>query len=140
MHQSHDTTEDYPQRAPSHSVSAARNSFLPDYRIVTDSRVEGLEQRWLLHQRLRAASIVMAVCFGLFAVRSLYLNRFESLSVLFHSLLLGLLLLSLALLSSSWKPTLRELRIYEVGLFAGVTIFFMAAQYVRMLREVRNDN
>ena len=55
-------------------------------------------------------------------------------------LLLGLLALSLALLSSTWRPTLRELRIYELGLFAGVSVFFMAAQYVRMLRWVRDDN
>jgi serine/threonine-protein kinase len=140
MPDSHATTEDYPRRAPTAAGSPARDSFLPDHRIVAGGGSEAAELRWLLQQRLRAASIVLVVGFGLFFLRSLLLNPLESLSVLFHALLLSLLALSLALLSSSWRPTLRELRIYEVGLFAAVTVFFMAAQYARMLRYVRDDN
>ncbi len=98
------------------------------------------ETRRLLQQRLRAASLVLVFGFGLFFIRSLCLHRLESLTVLFHGLLLALLVLSLALLSSSWRPTLRELRIFEVALFATLIVFFMAAQYVLMLRRVRQDN
>jgi serine/threonine-protein kinase len=140
MANSHATTEDYPRRAPGPEGSPSRDSFVPDHRIVAGSGAESKETRRLLQQRLRAASIVLVVGFGLFFVRSLFLNRWESLTVLFHALLLGLLVLSLALLSSTWRPTLKELRIYEVGLFATVVVFFMAAQYVQMLRWVRHDN
>ena len=142
MPDSHDTTEDYPPRAHGPAGSPARDSFLPDQRIVAGGGSEATETRWLLQQRLRAASLVLVVGFGLFFVRSLCCtgtasNRWR---VLFHGLLLGLLVLSLALLSSRWKPTLRELRIFEVVLFASIIVFFMAAQYVMMLRGVRDNN
>ena len=140
MPETHDTTRDYPHQAQALTGLSGRDSFLPDHRIVGGLSSDGSEMRWLLQQRLRAASIVLVVGFGLFVLRSLLLHRLESLSVLFNGLLLGLLVLSLALLSSTWRPTLRELRIYEVSLFAGVTVFFMAAQYVRMLRFARDDS
>jgi serine/threonine-protein kinase len=93
------------------------------------------ETRRLLQQRLRAATVVLVFGFGLFFIRSLLLNTPESLAVLFHGLLLALLVLSLALLSSTWRPTLRELRIFEVVLFATLIVCFMAAQYIQMLRR-----
>jgi serine/threonine-protein kinase len=140
MPDSHDTTVDYPRPADDADGAPVRDSFLPDDRIIAGSSSDAAELRRLLQERLRAASIVLVVGFGLFFLRSLILNPLESLGVLFHALLLALLLLSLALLSSTWRPTLRELRTYEVGLFTGVTVFFMASQYVRMLKWVRDDN
>lgn len=140
MPDSHATTEDYPRPPRDPALSPSRDSFVPGHRIVAQGGSEASELRRLLQERLRAASIVLVVGFGLFFLRSLLLNPLESLSVLFHALLLGMLILSLSLLSSTWRPTLRELRIFEVGLFAAVTVFFMAAQYVRMLRWVRFDN
>ncbi len=136
----HDTTQDYPRPHPGRIGSPYRDSFVPHNRIVASFGSESSELRRLLQQRLRAASIVLVVGFGLFFVRSLFFHKLESLTVLFHALLLGLLILSLGLLSSTWRPTLRELRIYEVCLFAMVTTFFMAAQYVQMWRWVRYDN
>ncbi len=135
---SYSTTEDYLRGAAGSAGSAGRDSFLPDHRIVVEGGTEAAELRWLLHRRLRAASIVLVGGFGLFFLRSLLLHRLESLTVLFHALILGLLTLSLALLSSTWRPTLRELRIYEVSLFATVTVFFMAGQYVQMRRSIRS--
>jgi tRNA A-37 threonylcarbamoyl transferase component Bud32 len=134
-------TQDHPPREPGSAKAPAPDSFLPDRRLVEGSgfRMDA-ETRRLLQQRLRAASLVLVLGFGLFFVRSLCLNGLESLSVLFHGLLLALLLLSLALLSSSWRPTLRELRIFEVVLFATLIVCFMAAQYVLMLRRVRWDD
>ncbi len=141
MPDSHDTTVDYPRQDPGRIGSPYRDSFVPDHRIVASVGSESSEETGrLLQQRLRAACIVLVVGFGLFFIRALFLHRLESLTVLFHALLLGLLILSLSLLSSSWQPTLRELRLFEVGLFATVTTFFMAAQYVQMLRWVRYDN
>jgi serine/threonine protein kinase len=116
------------------------DSFVPDKRVVeADGSQLSSELRWLLQRRLRAASLVLVVGFSLFLLRSLCLHRLESLTVFFHLLQLSLLVLSLALLSSSWRPTLRELRIFEVALFATVVIFFMAAEYFMMLRRVREN-
>ncbi len=141
MPDSHDTTVDYPRQDTGRLGSPYRDSFVPENRIVASFGSESsAETRRLLQPRLRAASIVLVVGLGLFFIRALFFHRLESLTVLFHALLLGLLILSLSLLSSSWRPTLRELRIFEVGLFATVMIFFMAAQYVQMLRWVRDDN
>ena len=95
-----------------------------------------------MQQRLRAASLVLVVGFALFFARSLVLHwdRLESRTVLFHGIMLGLLLLSLGALSSRWKPTLRQLRTFEVALFSLIIVFFMAAQYFLMLRGVRDND
>ena len=61
-------------------------------------------------------------------------------AVLFHGMMLGLLLLSLGALSSRWRPTLRQLRTFEVELFTLILVCFMAAQYVLMHRGVRENN
>jgi eukaryotic-like serine/threonine-protein kinase len=135
------TTHEHPPRDRGSAPSTGPDSFLPDHRVIAGSGAEmASETRWLLQQRLRAASLVLVVGFGLFFVRSLCLHKFESLTVVFHALLLAMLLSSLALLSSSWRPTLRELRIFEVALFATLVVFFMAAEYVLMLRRVRQDD
>ncbi len=134
-------TRDHPPRDPGSSRSSGPDSFLPDQRVVAGGGGQmASETRWLLQQRLRAASLILVVGFGLFFIRSLCLHKLESLTVLFHGLLLAMLVLSLALLSSSWRLTLRELRIFEVVLFATLVVCFMAAQYVLMLRRVRQDD
>ncbi len=139
MQDPYSTTADHPRGEAGAALGPARDSFIPDRRLDSVGS-ENAELRWLLQQRLRAASVVLVGGFGLFFLRSLLLHRLESLTVLFHALILILLTLSLGLLSSTWRPTLRELRIYEVGLFATVTVFFMAGQYVQMLRYVRWPN
>jgi serine/threonine-protein kinase len=98
------------------------------------------ETRWLLQQRLRAASFVLVVGFGLFFTRSLVLHTLDSLVLLFHGLVLGTLILSFLALSSRWRPSLRQLRTLEVTLFALIIVFFMTAQYVRMLQFLRDDD
>ena len=133
------TTQDHPGRVDPAEASPYRDSFAPGRRAIAGPS-ESDELRHLLQERLRAASVVLAVGFGQYVLRALFLNRFESLNVLFYGGILGLLLLSLALLSSSWRPTIRELRIHEVALFAGVTLFFMAAQYIRLYRWAQADN
>jgi eukaryotic-like serine/threonine-protein kinase len=139
----HDTTEDHIPRDPASTGAAEPDSFVPSQRVV-DRRAttQGTETRWLLQERQRAASLVLVVGFGLFFVRSLILhwNKLESLAVLFHGIMLGLLLLSLAALSNRWKRPLRQLRAYEVAIFGLIIVFFMAAQYVLMLRGVREND
>jgi eukaryotic-like serine/threonine-protein kinase len=135
------TTREHPPRDPGSSRSSRPDSFAPDQRVVEGSGFKmASETQRLLQQRLRAATLVLVFGFGLFFVRSLALHNPESLTVMFHGLLLALLVMSLALLSSSWRPTLRELRIFEVSLFATLIVFFVAAEYVQMLRRVRQDD
>jgi serine/threonine protein kinase len=139
----HDTTEDHIPRDPASTGAAEPDSFVPSQRVV-DQRAtsQGTETRWLLQERQRAASLVLVVGFGLFFVRSLILhwNKLESLAVLFHGIMLSLLLLSLAALSNRWKRPMRQLRAYEVAIFGLIIVFFMAAQYVLMLRGVREND
>src|ERR1017187_2130405 len=54
--------------------------------------------------------------------------------------MLCLLVVCLTALSSRWQPTLRQLRFLEVTLFVLILVFFMAAQYVVMLRGVRDND
>ena len=57
-------------RAPRHR--SAPDSFVPDKRVIEESGAQlATETRWLLQQRLRAASLVLVVGFGLFFARSL---------------------------------------------------------------------
>lgn len=135
------TTEDYPPRAGGARTPRSPDSFVPEHRVVAGggSRLAS-ETRWLLQQRLRAASLVLVVGFGLFLIRALILYPWESSTVLFHGLLLAMPLLSLVILSSSWRPTLKELRIFEVGFFATIIVFFMTAEYTTMLRALRRDD
>jgi eukaryotic-like serine/threonine-protein kinase len=133
------TTVDHPP-ASSERVSGP-DSFVPCKRVIEGSGVErATETRWLLQQRLRAASLVLVVGFGLFFARSLFLHPIESPAVLFHGLMLGLPLLTLIAFSSRWKPSLRRLRAFELILFALIVGCFMAVEYVLMLRGVREDN
>jgi len=136
-----DTTAEHPPVERGTPTSTAPDSFVPDKRVIERGGAQlSTETRWLLQQRLRAASLVLVIGFGLFFVRSLVLHGFESLAVLFHGMMLGLLLVSLGVLSSRWKPTLHRLRTFEVALFSLILVFFMAAQYVLMLRSVRADD
>jgi serine/threonine protein kinase len=138
----HDMTEDYPPPEPS-TVHSVPNSFIPEKRLIEQNGREGAtETRWLLHQRLRSASLVLVVGFALFFMRSLVLHwsKLESLAVLFHGIMLGLLLAGLGALSSQWKPTLRRLRQFESTLFTLIIVFFMAAQYVLMMRGVHDND
>ncbi len=135
------TTQDHPPREPGPQKVPPPDSFFPDQRVIegSSSKMDS-ETRRLLQVRLRAASIVLVFGFGLFFVRSLFFHKPDSLAVLFHGLMLAMLIVSLALLSCSWRPTLRELRNFEVVLFATLIACFMAAQYTQMLRRAYLGN
>ena len=137
MHDYSATTEEHPPPAG----ASGPDSFIPGKRVCGGSGVElATETRWLLQQRLRAASLVLVVGFGLFFIRSVFVHAIDSPAVLFHGLMLGLPVITLAAFSSRWKPNFRQLRAFEVILFALIVVCFMAAQYGVMLRGVREDN
>src|SRR5205809_5999294 len=74
MSDSNATTEDHPPRDRQATTSPARDSFVPDQRVIAGSGSPmATETRWLLQQRLRAASLVLVLGFGLFFVRSVCL-------------------------------------------------------------------
>ena len=133
------TTEQYP--IPGGGGGESPGSFVPAKRVVEAGGSQlATETRWLLQLRLRAASLVLMVGFSLFLARSLILYKFESLAGFFYGMLLALLFVCMAALSSRWQPPLRQLRTLETTLFALIVVFFMAAQYMIMLRGVREDN
>ncbi len=141
MSNAYATTEEQPFPDSPSTRPLSRDSFVPEQRVVAGSALQlARETCWLLEQRLRAAALVLVVGFTLFFLRSLLLHRFESVTVFFHGLMLGLLVLSFAVLSSRWKPTLSQLRTFEVTLFALILAFFTIAQYALMLRSVRADD
>jgi eukaryotic-like serine/threonine-protein kinase len=135
------TTEQHPSPGAAKSGSPTAGTFAPRRRVVEAGGSElATETRWLLQLRLKAASLVLIVGFGLFLSRSFILYKFESLAVFFYGMLLALLVLCMAALSSRWQPTLRQLRALEMTLFALIIVFFMAAQYLVMLRGVRESD
>ncbi len=116
-------------------------TFAPTRRVVEAGGSElATETRWLLQLRLKAASLVLIVGFSLFLARSFILYKFESLAVFFYAMLLAILVVCMAALSSRWQPKLRQLRTLEMTLFALILVFFMAAQYVLMLRGVHEND
>ena len=123
------------------------DSFIPGKRVIEESAVEmATETRWLVHQRLRAASLVLVVGFALFFARSLVLHwdRLESRTVLFHgSIMLGSC--CFCPVSCTLSPADGSRRCAGCGpsrsrCFSLIIVFFMAAQYFLMLRGVREND
>jgi serine/threonine-protein kinase len=135
------TTEQDPAARASPRGASAQGTFVPTRRIAQPDGSElATETRWLLQQRLKSASLVLVVGFSLVVARLIILYKFESLAVFFYSILLALLIVCTAALSGSWQPSLTRLRRLEIALFLLIVILFMAAQYVLMLRAVREQD
>jgi hypothetical protein len=78
------TTDLHHSSGPYRTTSSEHDTFTPDKRVIEGSGPQlASETKWLLHQRLRAATLVLVVGFTLFFIRSLFLHKFESLAVLF---------------------------------------------------------
>jgi serine/threonine-protein kinase len=135
------TTEPHPTPVASTQSASEAGTFVPARRVVAaDGSELATETRWLLQQRLRAASVVLIVGFSLVFFRLAILFGRESLAVFFYGMLIALLVVCAAALSSHWQPSLRRLRQLEIALFVVIVILFMAAQYVLMLRAVRDND
>ena len=102
---------------------ASFDSFAPRQRIVEGSGPDiATETRDLLHRRLRAAAIMLAVSVGVFLVRAFIFPKIEPGWIFFHGLISVLLLVTIASLSGRWRPSLRQLRTLELGLFATIVV------------------
>ena len=97
------------------------------------------ETRELLHRRLFAASLMLALSFGLFLVRDFVfpplLKRFSVL----HGTVFGLLIVNLLALSARWKPTMRQLRTLELATFGIIIAAFIASQSMGLRARVQMD-
>jgi len=141
MSNAYATTEEHPLPDGPSTRPMSRDSFVPERRVIEQGCGQlATETCWLLQQRLRAAAVVLIVGFALFFLRSLYLHRFDSVTISFRGLLLGLLILSWVALSSRWRPNLVQLRVFELTLFTLILAFFTTAQYALMLASVRADD
>ena len=109
------TTEPYPTPGAGTQSASAAGTFVPARRVVAaDGSELATETRWLLQQRLKAASLVLVVGFSLVFGRLVILYQFESLAVFFYGVLLALLILCTTALSGRWQPPLRRLRQLEI--------------------------
>src|SRR5262249_36777927 len=111
------TTEPHPTPVASTQSASAAGTFVPARRVVAaDGSELATETRWLLQQRLRAAAVVLVVGFSLVFFRLFILYGRESLAVFFYGMLIALLVVCTAALSSRWQPSLRRLRQLEIAL------------------------
>ena len=139
----HDTTEDHPPREPTTVNESAPDSFIPGKRVIEESGAEiATETRWLLHKRLRAASLVLVVGFALFFARSLVLhwtgsNHGPCCSTASCS---ACCFVSLALSRADGSRRCVSFGGSRSPCSRLIIASFMAAQYFLMLRGVRDNN
>jgi serine/threonine-protein kinase len=116
------------------------DSFAPRQRIVRGAGPDlGTETRDLLHRRLRAAAIMLAVGVGAFLVRDVAFPRPQSGWIYFHGLIFAVLVVTIASLFGRWKPPLRQLRTIELGLFATIVVCLALGQFLAYEAWVRQE-
>jgi serine/threonine-protein kinase len=97
------------------------------------------ETRDLLHRRLHAASLILALGFGSFLLRDLYFPRVVQQLVYLHGLVFFLLVLNVLALSSRWKPSMGQLRVLELATFGVIAGCFIANQSIWIHGRVQRD-
>ena len=128
MHQP-DANADDPSRGRRPATNPFPDSFAPDRRVIEGSSTElADETRDLLHRRLRAASLMLALGFGIFLLRDLYFPKILQDLIYLHGLVFLLLVVNVLALSGRWTPSMRQLRILELATFGIVAGFFVASQ------------
>jgi serine/threonine-protein kinase len=90
----------------------------------------------LLHRRLRAASLMLAVGFGAFLIRDLVFFPSIHRQVYLHGGVFSLLIINLLVLSGRWKPSMQELRLLELVTFVTITACFIAGQSLGLQARV----
>ena len=116
------------------------DSFTPDRRIIEGSTAElASETRGLLHRRLFAASLVLALGFGVFLVRDLCFPKVSPSLIYLHVGVFLLLILNLLALTGQWRPSMRELRALELVTFGTIAAFFVANQSLGLQARINQD-
>jgi serine/threonine-protein kinase len=139
MSQGDARTEDLTRGEWVEAASESR-SVMPDRRISTGCRSEqALETLSLLQSRLRAASLILAVAFGIFLIRDLIFQRALWAMMSLHALLVLGLIGNVVALRSRWRPTMRQLRILELATFGVILACLIASQTLGLkVRLVEN--
>jgi serine/threonine-protein kinase len=136
-----DPTADLPTSLTLPENKPRPDSFTPRQRVVEGSGCElASETCDLLHRRLRAAAIMLAVGFAVFLVRDLFIPRFLHNLIYAHVLILALLILTVAALWGRWKPSMQQLRISELVLFGAIVAYFALGQYLGMRERAREPD
>ena len=73
---------------------------------------------------------MLAVGVGAFLVRDVVFPRFHSGWIYFHGLIFAILLMTIASLSGRWRPSLEQLRMLELGLFATIVVSLVLGQFL----------
>jgi serine/threonine-protein kinase len=108
-------------------ASTAR-SVIPVRQLMTGGRNEmASETRALLQKRLRAASLALAVAFGIVLVRDISFRHAHRL-IAVHVLVALILSVATVALRARWEPTTRQLRALELALFGVVLASLVARQ------------
>ncbi len=135
-----DSAVDLPASTTRSAERAQPDSFAPMNRIVSQSGNQtDSETRDLLHQRLRAASIVLAFSYLGFLVQDLVSEGFFDGSFGFQAAVFGLLSLTAMVLFSGWKPDLSQLRILETLVFGSVIVSIAIGLYIGMRRRIHGE-
>ena len=122
------------------ATSPLPDSFAPDRRVIEGSSTElADETRDLLHRRLRAASLMLALGFGIFLLRDLYFPKILQDLIYLHGLVFLLLVVNVLALSGRWTPSMRQLRLLELATFGIVAGFFVASQSLGLHARVQKD-
>lgn len=91
----------------------------------------------LLRQRLLAASIVLCAGFGLFLIRSFLIERpLQG----FHTLVVFVEGVCIALLAHPRLYSMRQLRMFELTMFGLPVLFFLPYQFLFMLAEAKQGS
>ncbi len=121
-----------PPASTTRSAERARpDSFAPLNRIVPQSGNQtDAGTRDLLHDRLRAASVVLALSYLGFLIHELVSPGFFEGSFGLQAGVFGLLVLAAMALFSDWKPDLSRLRILETVIFGAVIVSIELGLYL----------
>ncbi len=122
-----DDQKDVSTRSWKPARSPLPESFSPDRQsLAGGSSKLADETRDLLHRRLHAASLMLAVGFGAFLLHDLYFLKALPQQVYLHCLVFFLLVLNVLALSGRWKPSMRQLRVLELATFGVIAGYFIA--------------
>ncbi|MGO9598221.1 MAG: serine/threonine-protein kinase [Isosphaeraceae bacterium] len=122
------------------TAQPALDSFVPDRQFIVGTTAEmESETRDLLHRRLIAASLVLALAFIAFAIRDLVSPRYPNRLVVLHAAVLAWLVASPIALAKGWQPSMRQLRVLEYLIFGSVAVFFVASQSLGLQAQLSHD-
>ncbi len=128
-----DAKSDDPTRTWTPPQSPLPENFAPQKQNIEGSGSELAEEtRELLHRRLRAASLMLAMGFGVFLLRDFWLPKVLLELYYLHCVVFSLLVLNVLALSGRWKPSMNQLRALELVTFAVVASFFIGSQCIGM--------